>query len=93
MPKPITTSKSTARIWWAAERSLPMLDSKAGDLLINTEKLSNAEGTFNFYMTRLTAELEEEFSAEEIALQEGALVYINYAEWNDANPGRRLLWR
>ncbi|MBI5843030.1 MAG: hypothetical protein HZB19_23305 [Chloroflexi bacterium] len=62
-----------------------ILDSKAGDLLINTEKL-NAEGTFNFYMTRITDELEEEFSAEDIALQEGALVYINYAEWNDANP-------
>jgi len=62
-----------------------ILDSKAGDLLINTEKL-NAEGSFSFYMTRITDELEEEFSAEEIALQEGALVYINYAEWNDANP-------
>jgi hypothetical protein len=61
------------------------LDSKAGDLLINTEKLNNA-GTFNFYMTRLTDKLEEEFSAEDIALQEGALVYINYAEWTDANP-------
>jgi len=62
-----------------------MLDAKAGDLLINTEKLNN-EGTFNFYMTRITDEAEEEFSAEEIALQEGALVYINYAEWTDANP-------
>ena len=61
------------------------LDSKAGDLLINTEKL-NSEGSFNFYLTRITDELEEEFSAEEIALKEGALVYINYAEWNDANP-------
>jgi len=62
-----------------------LLDSKAGDLLINTEKL-NTEGTFTFYMTRITNELEDEFSAEDIALQEGALVYINYAEWNDANP-------
>jgi len=62
-----------------------MLDTKAGDVLINTEKLSS-EGAFNFYMTRITDELEEEFSAEEIALTEGALVYINYAEWNDANP-------
>jgi hypothetical protein len=62
-----------------------MLDTKAGDLLINTEKLSG-EGAFTFYMTRITDELEEEFSAEEIALTEGALVYINYAEWNDANP-------
>ena len=62
-----------------------ILDSKAGDLLINTKKL-NAEGTFNFYMTRITDELEEEFSAEDIALQEGALVYINYADLNDANP-------
>jgi len=62
-----------------------MLDTQAGDVLINTEKLSG-EGAFTFYMTRLTDELEEEFSAEEIALQEGALVYINYAEWSDANP-------
>jgi hypothetical protein len=62
-----------------------MLDTKAGDLLINTEKL-RGEGAFTFYMTRITDELEEEFSAEEIALTEGALVYINYAEWNDTNP-------
>ena len=61
------------------------LDSKAGDLLINTEKL-NAEGSFDFYLTRITDELEEEFAAEEIALKEGALVYVNYAEWTDANP-------
>ena len=61
------------------------LDSKAGDLLINTEKL-NGEGTFNFYLTRITDEIEEEFTAEDIALKEGALVYINYAEWTDANP-------
>ena len=62
-----------------------LLDTKAGDLLINTEKL-NGEGTFNFHLTRITDELEDEFSAEDIALQEGALVYINYAEWTDANP-------
>ncbi len=61
------------------------LDRTAGDLLINTEKL-NGEGAFNFYMTRITAEFEDEFSAEEIVLTEGALVYINYAEWTDANP-------
>jgi len=61
------------------------LDSKAGDLLINTEKL-NGEGFFNFYLTRITDALEEEFYAEEIPLQEGALVYVNFAEWNDANP-------
>jgi hypothetical protein len=61
------------------------LDSKAGDLLINTEKL-NAEGSFDFYVTRITDEFEEEFAAEEIALQEGALVYVNYAEWTEANP-------
>lgn len=61
------------------------LDSKAGDLLINTEKL-NGEGKFNFYLTRITDSLEEEFYAEDIALQEGAIIYINYAEWTDANP-------
>ena len=57
----------------------------ASDLLINTEQL-NGEGSFNFYLTRITDELEEEFTTEEIILKEGALVYINYAEWNDANP-------
>jgi hypothetical protein len=61
------------------------LDTKAGDLLINTEKL-NGEGEFNFYMTRISDEWEDEFYAEEIILAEGALVYINYAEWSDANP-------
>jgi hypothetical protein len=61
------------------------LDSKAGDLLINTEQL-NTEGFFDFYVTRITDEFEEEFAAEEIALKEGALVYVNYAEWTDANP-------
>jgi hypothetical protein len=61
------------------------LDNKAGDLVVNTEKL-NREGLFNFYMTRITDETEDEFSAEDIALKEGALVYINYAEWTDANP-------
>jgi hypothetical protein len=62
-----------------------ILDSKAGDLIINTEKL-NGEGEFNFFMTRISDEYEDEFSAEEITLKEGALVYINYAEWSDANP-------
>ena len=61
------------------------LDSAAGDLLINTEKLTG-EGSFNFYLTRITDEAEEEFFAEDIALKEGALVYVNYAEWTDANP-------
>ena len=61
------------------------LDTKAGDLQINAEKL-NAEGSFDFYLTRITDELEEEFAAQEIALQEGAVVYVNYAEWTDANP-------
>ncbi len=61
------------------------LDTKAGDLLINAEKLNN-EGFFDFYLTRITDEFEEEFAAEEIALQEGAIVYVNYAEWTDANP-------
>jgi hypothetical protein len=61
------------------------LDSAAGDLIINTEKL-NGEGSFNFYLTRITDEAEEEFYAEDIVLQEGALVYVNYAEWTEANP-------
>ena len=61
------------------------LDTKAGDLLINAEQLNN-EGFFNFYLSRITNDAEEEFSAEDIALQEGAIVYINYAEWTNANP-------
>jgi hypothetical protein len=61
------------------------LDTKAGDLQVNAEKLSN-EGSFDFYLTRITDEFEDEFSAEEIALQQGATVYVNYAEWTDANP-------
>lgn len=61
------------------------LDSSAGDLLINTEKLTG-EGNFNLYMTRITDEAEEEFYAEDIILNEGALIYVNYAEWTDANP-------
>ena len=61
------------------------LDTKAGDLLINTEKLTN-EGDFAFYMTRITDELEEEFYAEGILLRAGAIVYINYADWTDADP-------
>lgn len=61
------------------------LDSTAGDLLINTEKLTG-EGSFNFYLTRITDEAEEEFYAEDIVLKEGALIYVNYAEWTDANP-------
>ena len=61
------------------------LDSEAGDLLINTEQL-NGEGSFNFYLTRITDEAEEEFYAEDIILKEGALIYVNYAEWTDDNP-------
>jgi len=62
------------------------LDSKAGDLIINTEKL-NGEGSFNFYLTRITDEAEDEFYAEDIVLKEGALVYINYAEWTNDFDG------
>ncbi len=66
------------------------LDTQAGDLLINTEKLTN-EGDFAFSMTRLTDELEEEFYAEGILLRAGAMVYINYADWSDSTPnGLRL---
>jgi hypothetical protein len=61
------------------------LDTKAGDLLINTEKL-RSEGDFAFYMTRITDEEEEEFYAEGILLRAGAIVYINYADWTAANP-------
>lgn len=61
------------------------LDTKAGDLLINTEKLIN-EGDFALSMTRITDELEEKFYAEGILLRAGAIVYINYADWSDSTP-------
>ena len=61
------------------------IDADDDHLLINTEKLTG-EGSFNFYLTRITDEAEEEFYAEDIVLKEGALVYVNYAEWTDANP-------
>ena len=53
--------------------------------LKQAEKLNN-EGSFNFYLTRITDELEEEIAAEEIMLKAGAVVYFNFAEWIDANP-------
>lgn len=62
-----------------------LLDTKTGDLLIGTEKLQNA-GDFALYLSRITEELEEEFYAEGIMLQAGATIYVNYAEWTDANP-------
>jgi len=57
-----------------------VLDTKQGDLFVNTEKMTG-EGFFSFDMTRYTDEEEETFSAEEIALRAGAVVWINYAEW------------
>src|SRR6185503_1203519 len=50
------------------------LDTKAGDLLINAAKLNN-EGSFDLYLTRITDEIEDEYSAEGIALKEGATIY------------------
>ncbi|PKN93278.1 MAG: hypothetical protein CVU44_10320 [Chloroflexi bacterium HGW-Chloroflexi-6] len=61
------------------------LDTKAGDLLIGTEKLTN-EGDFALYIERFTDDDEEEFYAEGIMLQAGATIYVNYAEWTDATP-------
>ncbi len=61
------------------------LDTKAGDLLVDAEKLNN-EGIFDFYLTRITDELEDEFAAEGLILQQGSTVYVNYAEWTDADP-------
>ena len=57
-----------------------LLNSKDGDLIINSEKLKN-EGHFDMYLTRITEEEEETYSAEELALKAGSLVYVNYAEW------------
>jgi hypothetical protein len=62
------------------------LDTKKGDLLINTEKLKN-EGNFSFSMTRYTDQDEETYTADDIKLKAGALVYINYAEWKGNGSG------
>jgi hypothetical protein len=62
------------------------LDTKKGDLLINTEKLKN-EGKFSFSMTRYTDTDEETYTADDIALKAGAVVYVNYAEWKGNGKG------
>ena len=50
--------------------------------------ISTASWSLMNFMDRmfLSWHSEEEFAAEYIDLKEGALVYINYAEWTDANP-------
>jgi hypothetical protein len=64
-----------------------VLDKKAGDLMINTEKLTN-EGVFNLVMTRVTEEDgEETYTADNIALKAGALVYIEYGKWQGGGQG------
>lgn len=57
-----------------------VLDTKNGDLFVNTEKLTN-EGNFTFDMTRYTDVEEETFTAEDIAMKAGSVVWVNYAEW------------
>jgi hypothetical protein len=63
-----------------------VLDTKSGDLLINTEKLKN-EGKFTFDMTRYSDTDEETYTAEDIALKAGAVVYVNYADWKGDQSG------
>jgi len=62
------------------------LDTQKGDLIINTEKLKN-EGQFSFSMTRYTDKDEETYTADNILLKAGAVVYINYAEWKGNGSG------
>jgi hypothetical protein len=67
-----------------------LLDRKAGDLVINTEKLTN-EGKFNLVLTRITEEDgEESYTAEDVALKAGALVYIEYGKWEGGGKGLYL---
>lgn len=60
-----------------------MLDTKAQDLLINTEKLKN-QGDFNLVMTRITGTEEEDLTAEHIKLPAGAIIYTEYGDWQGA---------
>lgn len=62
------------------------LDTKAGDLLINTEKLKN-EGNFNIILTRYTEKDEESYEANDIVMKAGAIVYVNYSEWKGNGQG------
>ena len=62
------------------------LDTQKGDLVINPEKLKN-EGNFSFSMTRYTDKDEETYTADNIALKAGAVVYVNYAEWKGNGTG------
>ena len=63
-----------------------VLDTKKGYLLINTLKLKN-EGNFNLVMTRIASDKEETFTAQDIALKAGAIVYIDYANWKGKGSG------
>jgi hypothetical protein len=56
------------------------MDTKKGEVYVNTEKLTN-EGKFNVDMSRYSDTEEETFTASDVALKAGAIVYINYAEW------------
>jgi len=57
-----------------------LLDVKAGDLVINAEKLTNV-GTFTLYLSRYDDESDQEFYADDVQLSAGSIIYIYYAEW------------
>ncbi len=65
------------------------LDAANSNLLINTEKLTN-EGKFSLVLTRITDQVDESFSADEIVLKAGALVYIEYGKWEGNGQGLYL---
>jgi hypothetical protein len=66
-----------------------MVDRKANNLVINTEKLTN-EGKFTLILTRVTDEAEESFQADDIVLKAGAMVYIEYGKWEGNGKGLYL---
>ncbi len=65
-----------------------LLDTKAGDFIVNAEKLKG-EGKFNLVLSRYDDESTQEFYADDIALKAGAVLYVNYAEWK--GDGSELL--
>jgi hypothetical protein len=56
------------------------VDTKQGQVFLNAEKLKN-EGKFNVDMSRYSDTEEETFTASDVALKAGAVIYIDYADW------------
>jgi hypothetical protein len=53
---------------------------------VNTEKMKN-ESKFTFDMIRYTNTDEEEYTADNVALKAGAIVYVDYSAWKGNGSG------